>query len=39
MNGSSDYVEAFGKQASGSTIDFDNNNNTRAKFGAFKLIE
>ena len=39
MNGSSDYVEAFGKQASGSTIDFDNNNNTRAKFGAFKVIE
>ena len=38
MNGSSDYLEAYTQQMSGSNKDFDNNNNVRVKFGAFKLI-
>ena len=38
MNGSTDYLEAYASQNSGSNKDFDNNNNVRVKFGAFRII-
>jgi len=38
MNGSSDYLEAYASQNSGSNKDFDNSNTVRVKFGAFRII-